>query len=287
VENALRSLTKDGMEVPLSGEKCRIRIRWAESEGVDVLLDEGVLIISMPYAEELEYVIARALLLASPYLVSPYLVAVFGEKLAHALTVNVAYRHASRDLRVLTRLDNLVSRLTAGDAEFRNVMELVRRADQVSHYSHIFLPEVSKALQDFAVTGLDREKFRNEALELLRLLAELPELDEVAEPYLCGLYFRLVVVRAGRLEKVLLDMWEPYVDFVKGVQAKCRGLRKIYVVSAGDVIRKKVAHELVRFMEERTGAKLVRAEFYTALVFKGRPYVPAYVAELVLAPPGS
>ena len=134
VENALKSLTKNGMEVPLSGERYRVKIRWAESEGVDVLLDKGVLIVNMPYVEELEHVIAKALLLASPYLVSPYLTAVFGEKLAHALTINIAYRHASRDLRVLMRLDNLVNGLSAGDAEFRDVVELVKRAEQTSYY---------------------------------------------------------------------------------------------------------------------------------------------------------
>jgi len=54
---------------------------------------------------------------------------------------------------------------------------------------------------------------------LLRLLANL---DEVDVTYLCGSYLRFVVVRAGRLEKVMLDMWEPYVGFVEGVRAKCR-----------------------------------------------------------------
>jgi len=88
--------------------------------------------------EELEHVIAKALLLASPYLVSPYLAAVFREKLARALTVNIAYRHASRDLRVLMHLDNLVKGLTASDDEFRDVVELVKRADQASYYIHIF-----------------------------------------------------------------------------------------------------------------------------------------------------
>jgi hypothetical protein len=247
------------------------------------LPDKGVLIVNMPYVEELEYVIAKALLLASPYLASPYLAAVFGEKLARAFNINIAYRHASRDLRVLMRLDNLVNGLTASDAEFRDVVELVKRAEQTSYYSHIFLPEISGALQDFAVAELDRETFRREALELLRLLANL---DEVDVPYLCGSYLRLVVVRAGRLEKVMLDMWEPYVGFVEGVRAKCRGLWKIYVVSAGGDIRRKVAHELISFMERKTGAKLVRAEFYTPLMFRGRPRVPAYVAELVLAPSG-
>ena len=88
--------------------------------------------------EELEHVIAKALLLASPYLVSPYLAAVFGEKLAHALTVNIANRHASRDLRMLMHLDNLVNGLTASDAEFRDVVELVKRADQLHTTSTFF-----------------------------------------------------------------------------------------------------------------------------------------------------
>ena len=97
---------------------------------------------------------------------------------------------------MLMRLDNLVNGLTASDAEFRDVVELVKRAEQTS-YSHIFLPEIRGALQDFAITELDRETFRRESLELLRLLANL---DEVDVPYLCGSYLRFVVVRAGRLE---------------------------------------------------------------------------------------
>jgi hypothetical protein len=66
----------------------------------------------------------------------------------------------------------LIIGLTASDAEFRDVVELVKRAEQILYYSHIFLPEISRALQDFAVTELDRETFRREALELLRLLAK-------------------------------------------------------------------------------------------------------------------
>jgi hypothetical protein len=56
----------------------------------------------------------------------------------------------------------------------------------------------------------------------------------------------------------------------------------VYVAPVGTV----VAHELVSFMEEKTGAKFVRAEFYAALMFRGRPRVSAYVGELVLAPSG-
>jgi len=59
----------------------------------------------------------------------------------------------------------------------------------------------------------------------------------------------------------------------------------MWCLPGGD-IRRKVAYELVSFMEKKTGAKLVRAKLYTALMFRGRPKVPAYVAELVLAPSG-
>jgi hypothetical protein len=69
-------------------------------------------------------------------------------------------------------------------------------------------------------TRIDFKALRREALELLRLLANL---DEVDVPYLCGSYLRFVVVRAGRLENVMLDMWGPYVGFMEGVRAKCSG----------------------------------------------------------------
>jgi hypothetical protein len=66
----------------------------------------------------------------------------------------------------------------------------------------------------------------------------------------------------------MLDTWEPYVGFVEGVRAKCRYLRKIYVISAGGRYAERL-HMDLNFMTEKTGAKLVRAEFYTALMFRG------------------
>lgn len=48
----------------------------------------------------------------------------------------------------------------------------------------------------------------------------------------------------------------------------------VYVAPVGTV----VAHELV-FMEEKTGAKFVRAEFYAALMFRGdHAYLPTSVS---------
>ncbi len=71
---------------------------------------------------------------------------------------------------------------------------------------------------------------------------------------------------------------------VSGLSARICG-RSMWCLP-GVIYAERLHMNLINFMEKKTGSKLVRAELYTALMFRGRPKVPAYVAELVLAPPG-
>ena len=278
IEDAIKNLTRRGVETPL-GEKYKIKIKWTEGEGVE-LLPNDILIVAMPYTEDLDRAIAKALFLASPYFVSKYLATAVGEDLARALSINVVYRYVSNDLGVLSRLEKITEELQ-NNTELEKIVQLVRRADETSHYLHIFLPELREALERFSIVEMDKDKFRKETLTLLQLLANL---HDVKDPHLRGTYFQLVIVRAGRLEKVALSLWEPYVEYIDAIRKRCRDLKKIYLVSAG-VVSKKVARELVKFAKDKTGATSVREELYTAPLYKGKPHTPAYVAELVLPPP--
>jgi len=70
-------------------------------------LPNDILIVAMPYTEDLDRAIAKALFLASPYFVSKYLATAVGEDLARALSINVVYRYVRNDLRVLSRLEKI------------------------------------------------------------------------------------------------------------------------------------------------------------------------------------
>ena len=56
---------------------------------------------------------------------------------------------------------------------------------------------------------MDRNKLIYELKELLYVVANLESLDA---PKVCGYYVSLTIVRAGKLMKIVLQHWEPYIQ---------------------------------------------------------------------------
>jgi len=81
----------------------------------------------------------------------------------------------------------------------------------------------------------------------------------------------VTVVRAGKLEKVVSHDFQGYAEYVLRVLNSCRHLRRVYIVSAGEVIAPYVAKELRRYLEERVRRLVfVREVMYTAPLYRGR-----------------
>lgn len=87
----------------------------------------------------------------------------------------------------------------------------------------------------------------NELRDLLYIVAKL---EDIKAPKVCGRYVILAIVRAGKLEKVALELWEPYVEFVGRILRECPSLQRVYVVSAGR-FTSRVVKRFLEYMEEK------------------------------------
>ena len=67
-----------------------IDMEWSDEERVLIDLEKGMLVVRMPYTTNLHRVVAKALLMISPYAVSQYLEPIFGSTLAQLLSITVA-----------------------------------------------------------------------------------------------------------------------------------------------------------------------------------------------------
>jgi len=94
----------------------------------------------------------------------------------------------------------------------------------------------------------------------------------------CGHYISITIVRVGKLEKVLLEEWSRYVNYIRMCMQKCGTLRRVYVVSAGKFI-KEIAKKFIDYVTSNvSGLKLESQVSYRARYYKGKPGVTQYVA---------
>jgi len=122
---------------------------------------------------------------------------------------------------------------------------------------------------------VDKDKLIHELKELLYVVASLESLDV---PKVCGYYVSLTIVRAGKLMKVALQHWEPYIQYVRSVLRECPNLQRVYVVSAGGFTLKAV-EGLIKYMERKlANLRLLDRFEYRARYYKGKANVPHMVA---------
>ena len=254
-----------------------VDVEWSDEERVYADLESGRLIIRLPYEEALHKVIARALLMSAPYGVSEYLEAIFGSRLAQVLSIALARDYASRDVNVLREFVSYVEEAFESDRELKELIDYVSKADDTSLYRHIVLYEIRRVLEEYDGRVI-KEKLREDVEKLIRLVVLLRE--DINVPLLCGHYISLVIVRAGKIEKVLLEEWDRYVEIINNCMKECSKIRRIYVISAGIVV-KAVARKLIKYLIDHVrGIKLIKEHFYRARYYKGRPGVRCYVAIL-------
>jgi len=119
VREYLRSLVSRPIVYGL-GIKYDVDVEWSS--------EEGVLLVRIPYTTNLSQVIAKTLIMATPYAVSLYLEPVFGSDLAQLLSISIAREYASRDINVLREFMQYVQEIYDGNEEFRRLIEYINRA---------------------------------------------------------------------------------------------------------------------------------------------------------------
>jgi len=274
VEEYLRNLVSRRPVTPGLGIEYEIYVEWSSEEKVLLDLRRGVLLVRIPYTANLNQVIAKTLLMAAPYAVSQYLEPVFGSKLAQILSFSLAREYASRDVNVLREFMQYVREVYEESERFRRLIEYINRADDASLYKHIVLFELRRILEEYD-GHVDGDKLEKDVENLIEVVGSLPDMSE---PMVCGHYISITIVRVGKLEKVLLEEWNRYLNYIKMCMQKCGTLRRVYVVSAGRLIRQTVK----KFMDYMTsnigGLKLLNQVSYRARYYKGKPNITQYVA---------
>ncbi len=169
------------------GIKYDIDIAWSNEERALLDLEKGVLLIRVPYATNVREVIAKALLMASPYAISQYLEPVFGTKLAQILSVAIARDYASRDINILREFKQYVDEIYKDNNEFRELVEYIDTADDMSLYKHIVLFELKKVLEMY--DGRVNSNWLEE--DVRKLIRVVGSLQDIRLPLVCGhsLYF--------------------------------------------------------------------------------------------------
>lgn len=252
----------------------RVKIKWSSEESVEVDLKEDLLLVRVEYSSKVEEVLAKVALLASPYIVSKYLEPALGEVFSRFISIGVIENMLQEYPAILTKYRELVEKIYGQSSEYREILGMITKADDTSLYSHVFLYELRKILSKFGAR-VDRDKLIQELKELMYMIANLENVDA---PNICGYYVSLAIVRAGKLEKVAVELWEPYVKYINTALKQCPSLQHVFIVSAGGYISRAV-EKLLKYIEEKVpNLRLIDRFEYKARYYKGKPNIPCLVA---------
>ena len=265
-------LFRNPIETPLS--LGRIKVEWSNEESIDIDLEENIILIRVEYAKNVEKILARIAFLIAPYLVSKHLEPALGEKFSRLISIGIIENILQAYPIVLKECRKLVEETYSTREDYKDIITLISRADDTSLYKHILLYELQRILERFGAR-VDRDQLTNEIKELLRIIANLEEVDA---PTLCGYYINLTIVRAGKLEKIVLKQWDRYVEYIKHVHRNCQRLQRIYIVSAGKYTTNTVKELLDYISRKIPGLRLKRYFRYRARYYKCMTNIPCLVA---------
>ena len=99
-------LFRNPIEWPLA--MGNVRIEWSDEEGVEVDLEEDLLLVRVEYASKVEDVLAKVAFLSAPYLVSEYLEPALGEKFSRLVSIGVIENILQSHPPILNRFRELI-----------------------------------------------------------------------------------------------------------------------------------------------------------------------------------
>ena len=102
------------------------------------------------------------------------------------------------------------------------------------------------------------------------------------KPVVCGRYFKLLITRATRPEKIVA-MLEPHIKFVKHTLDECPLIETIYILAAGKINITTAKTLKTRIIDElrKVGlnSKIGNEEEYMGL-YRGKPHMKLYVCKV-------
>jgi len=143
-------------------------IEWSEKDSVEVDLEESRIIFRIKYEKDVRRAVAKLVFMMTPYTVSPYLVSVLEEELAHLISIGIARDLAARDPIVLKEFNDCVSTTFGGN----DLLKLIEKIEGESLLDNILLFEVRMVIEEYKAK-ISREEFTKDVKDVIRMLADL------------------------------------------------------------------------------------------------------------------
>jgi len=262
----------------------KIKVEWGDEDKTKIDLERNELVIVLKkgtkYRDEN---IARTLLKAIPDLLAPEMRAVYDPRLLELLSAHIAKNLVKDYLPVVTSINTFITAEMYEDEEYRKLSQMLVEIDDESLLSRILLPElidVAKIRYPHRDPQID-----NEVLQLIQMLQGVVR-GEISEPMLCGKYFKMVIVRVAKPEKIEMFL-QPHLNYVKHAINNCKTLENIYILAAGkrNIAAAKVFKEFLKSELEKAGiqAKTLAEHEYIAR-YRQKPAMNLYTCRVKIQP---
>jgi hypothetical protein len=261
----------------------KIVVKWGNVDDAILDLKRNLLIIVLREDRRHHYEnVARALLKATPDLLAPEMKVVYDSKLVDCLSAHITRNAVKENPAIVTYINEFISSEMEKDKELRELLSMLIEIDDQSLFSRLLLPELIR-IAKLRYPHRDPE-IDSEARELIRMVYTVVkgELIPGFKPVVCGKYFKLLIIRIARPEKIA-EMLEPHIQFTRHALKDCPNMESIYVLAAGkgNILAAKYFKMLLmsELKEMELDIRVSLEDEYKG-PYKGRPLVNLYVCKL-------
>jgi hypothetical protein len=261
----------------------KIVVKWGNVDDAILDLKRNLLIIVLREGRRHHYEnVARALLKATPDLLAPEMKVIYDSKLIDCLSAHITRNAVKENPAIVTYINEFVSSEIEKDEELRELLSMIIEIDDQSLFSRLLLPELIR-IAKLRYPHRDPE-IDSETRELIKIVYTIVKGEPIPgfKPIICGKYFKLLIIRIARPEKIA-KMLEPHIQFTKHALKDCPTMESIYVLAAGkgNILAAKYFKTLLMSELKEMGLDIrVSLEDEYKGPYKGRPHANLYVCKL-------
>jgi len=261
----------------------KIVVKWGNVDDAILDLKRNLLIIVLREGRRHHYEnVARALLKATPDLLAPEMKVIYDSKLIDCLSAHITRNAVKENPAIVTYINEFVSSEIEKDEELRELLSMIIEIDDQSLFSRLLLPELIR-IAKLRYPHRDPE-IDSETRELIKIVYTIVKGEPIPgfKPIICGKYFKLLIIRIARPEKIA-KMLEPHIQFTKHALKDCPTMESIYVLAAGkgNISAAKYFKTLLMSELKEMGLDIrVSLEDEYKGPYKGRPHANLYVCKL-------
>ena len=248
----------------------RLKIEWADIDKVEVALEKEHIIIRLRHHRNMKKNIAETLLAYIPYTLPPTVKAVLtDETVIDGLSFMISRDIAKEDPYLVDELKKVIEEKYSKEKEklkdFYDLLEKINKVHEQSLLIRLVIPEIIRACTEIypQVSPTLTEEIRKFIDYTYKLVT-----GTLTDPIFRGEYFRVVVVRVAKPEKILIEKLIPHLNLIK--KAIKKDLTKTICIVAAGPYKPHYAKKLTQMAKETLGLRVDIDEVYQAK-YKGSP----------------